>query len=135
MKSFLEYIKENTDKDIKWAIGENSYLLQDKWIKIDTSLVYLDIKKVMKNTDSLGLDINSKTGGTNANINRIKRLYSHIENGGFLDPPLIGYNDVINKISFTNGRHRTFVAYKLGYKKIPFYVPNEQKEFFVKNYS
>lgn len=45
MKSFLEYIKENTDKDIKWAIGENSYLLQDKWIKIDTSLVYLDIKK------------------------------------------------------------------------------------------
>lgn len=133
MIRFIEFIKE-AQSEMRWAIGDESWRQR---IKNHTgeSLVWLNPEKVMRAGDNLALDPDSTTGGENGNPNRIERLKDYISDpDNYLDPPLIGFNQYSRKVSFTDGRHRTFLAHKLGLKKIPFYVPTKQKMFFLANF-
>ena len=138
MKSFIQFLTES----IKWIVKNNEADIDNMEVKKDLShyaLVYLNLEKVMRNvnTDPMtgtGLDITKSDGGKNAKSFRLSRVRSHISNKGYLDPPTIVYNDNTNFIDFEDGRHRAFVAYQMGEKTIPFFVPNRQKNYFLNNY-
>lgn len=141
MKTFKDFL---LTESINWAIKnnkpdsdklENSRLADSDYY----TLVFLNLEKVMRNvnTDPMtgtGLDITKADGGKNAKSFRLSRVRSHIASKGYLDPPIIAYNQYDNYIEFENGRHRAFVAYQMGEKVIPFFVPKSQKSYFENNY-
>jgi len=141
MKTFKDFL---LTESINWAVKnnkpdpdklENSRLADSDYY----ALVFLNLEKVMRNVDAnpetgMGLDITKPDGGKNAKSFRLSRVRSHISSKGYLDPPIISYNDYTNFIDFENGRHRTFVAYQMGEKIIPFFVPKRQKSYFENNY-
>lgn len=132
MRSFLSYVFETVGK-INWAIGDNAWQAQMK-NHVGEKLIWLNPRKVLNAGDSLSLDPDSPNGGENANPSRLARLKAHINDGGYLDPPVIGWNKYKQRVSFTNGRHRTFVAMQMGIDKIPFYVPERDAMFLKANF-
>lgn len=139
MKSFMQFFAES----IKWAVKDNEADADNMFNKVNLNhytLVFLNLEKVMRNVNAdpetgMGLDITKSDGGKNAKSFRLSRVRSHITRKGYLDPPTISYNDVQNFVEFDDGRHRAFVAYQMGEKIIPFFVPKRQKNFFIKNFS
>lgn len=125
---FKEYINE---MKMKWALTKNN--AYEKFLYDDPSLTLMTLstKKIMKDVN----DIAIQPDGTNAKKVRLERLEQHIKDGGYLDPPVIGYNEYTNKISFGNGRHRFYWAWTHNIDKIPFFVDSEKAEIIKKKYS
>lgn len=143
MKTFRELVLET----MNWAIKKlgnkldldenNSEQPKKRWSGF-YELVELNVEKVMRNVNAetgMGLDITKSDGGKNAKSFRLSRARQHKAKGGYFDPPTISYNDLQNFVEFDDGRHRAFVAYQMGEKTIPFFVPKRQKNFFIKNFS
>lgn len=145
MKTFRELVLETMNWAVKKLGNElnldenNSEQPKEKWSN-HYELIELNVEKVMKNVNTdpktgTGLDITKSDGGKNAKSFRLSKARQHKAKGGYFDPPTITYNETDNYIDFEDGRHRTFIAFQEGEKKIPFFVPKSQKNFFIKNFS
>ena len=67
--------------------------------------------------------------GTILNDHRISRILFQWENGNYVDPPTINISQELkDRLSFSDGRHRTKLAYLLGHIKIPVAIPILQIE-------
>ena len=138
MKTFKDFL---LTESINWAIKNNQpdFDNMENPVSDYYVLVFLNLEKVMRNVNTdprtgTGLDITKVDGGKNAKSFRLSRVRSHIASKGYLDSQIIAYNETDNYIEFENGRHRAFVAYQMGEKTIPFFVPKSQKSYFENNY-
>lgn len=127
-----ELIEANPVKkvDLNWAKAENSERPNNFE---DTRYVLLQAKvsDIFKGAeDDFTLDINSTDGGKNAIGNRLERAKEHFVSGLPMDYPEVAYSPYKKCISFTNGRHRTLAAFKLGEEFVPMFVFKENLDKF-----
>lgn len=111
-----------------WAYGEHCDKLFDKsqhpyFEKY--SIFIVDVSDLIKNTALM--DFNPETLFTNdlASDSRVATTLEQWEKNGFIDPPTICLSHQFeNKLSISDGRHRTKLTYLLGAKQIPIAIHN-----------
>lgn len=122
-------------EQIRWAHGKDIEHAQHASRRYQTrgdyALVNVDIKKLFDNLESFQkIDLSSEEGGGKSMSTRIPRAKEHWQGGGYMDPPTVGYNEYLDKFTFTDGRHRLVAAYQMGYKTAPIMVPSDQVDAF-----
>lgn len=120
---------------INWANEYNSETLTKEKLNNDKfTIIQVNIKDAFSLAgNSFKLDINSETGGENAISNRLDNAKEYLMSGEPMDYPIVEYNSNLKELSFTNGRHRTLAAAKLGCNYIPMLVFNENLDEFKSN--
>lgn len=107
---------------INWSNEDNAER-PNNFHSEDYVILNVSVKDCFKHMHySMVLDLDSENGGDNAIGNRLERAKEHLLSGNPMDYPEIGANDRNDVIDFTNGRHRSMAAYKLGEEFIPMFV-------------
>lgn len=120
------------EPELNWA-NENTAKRNYNYKSNNLVMLEVKIEDLMKHTFiSQKLDLNDPNGGENAKPIRIEKAKEHFLQGNPMDLPEVGCNDSGTAIGFTDGRHRTLVAYQLGAEFIPMFVEKENLENFKK---
>lgn len=121
--------------DINWADETNSETLTREKLHSDKfTLIQVNISDVFdKSGTDYALDIHDPSGGKNVIGDRLDKAKEHYMSGEPMDHPIVEYNYLYQKTSFTNGRHRTLAAAQMGCSYIPMLVYNENLEDFKSN--
>jgi hypothetical protein len=115
---------------LNWATTNNSErpnnFSSDEYVLLNVNI--LDIINNMH--VNFKLDLNDENGGANAIGKRLPLAIKHFLSKQPMDYPEIGYSSHSKTIDFTNGRHRTLAALKMGHEVIPMFVcKSDIKEF------
>jgi hypothetical protein len=107
---------------LNWATTNNSErpnnFSSDEYI-----ILSVNITDVLNNMHvGFKLDIKDESGGINAISNRLSLAIEHFMAKKPMDYPEVGYSIHNKTIDFTNGRHRTLAAFKMGHDYIPMFV-------------
>ena len=129
--SHIEYINLYKDKSIselrsinpKWACGKNVDKLLD-YIQNPKNNEYtifnVEPSELIKNAELNEVNLQKLFTGDITNDYRISRILYRWENDEFVDPPCVGICSFEKKkLAFTDGRHRSKLAFLLGHKQIP----------------
>lgn len=123
----IEELKKITPK---WAYGKDvdklySFYLQPSSDN-DVTIFLVDIHKLVINCNFAEVDPYNMFTASGQNDSRISKLLFRWDHGCFVDPPEIGIRLNEDKLTFSNGRHRTKLAYLLGSKLIPVAICEDQ---------
>ena len=122
--------KHKNKSELNWATPDNSER-PDNFKDKRYTLLQVKISDIFKHVeDDFTLDINSEDGGKNAIGNRLDRAKGHFLSGKSMDYPEVAYSPYKEAISFTNGRHRTLAAFKLGEEFVPMFIFKKELEKF-----
>lgn len=92
-------------------------------------IVILNMKVLMKHTDFFECDPNILFTGEPLNDGRVASILHRWENQQLIDPPtLYVYSAKEKKLCFSDGRHRTKVAYHLGCLQLPVAINRDQRD-------
>ncbi|KKM82479.1 hypothetical protein LCGC14_1319100 [marine sediment metagenome] len=120
-------------ENIAWAVGKDkehaSNTAKNDLLDPDNELVWVEIKDLFDKTEEQQrLDVEDPVGGRYSIGNRVERARDYWQEGGYMDPPLVGWNDYKQTFNFTDGRHRLVAAYQLGERWAPVIVDRESVE-------
>lgn len=116
-----EMIKDDLGKiSPKWAVGKNyTKCSEPKFLpESDYTIIELNLPKLISSTNFIGLNPN-KLINDDINDFRYVEIIERWEKGLYIDPPTININIGDNRITISDGRHRTIAAYHTGAKQIP----------------
>lgn len=126
-KKWIEQ-KNIKEEDLKWAIGKNKKYAKFGYPQEDSErmVVWANIKDIFDHTiDFQKMDINDPIGGKNSIGDRVAKAKQHWERQNYMDPSEIHIDDM-NRISFSDGRHRLVASYQLGYEWAPVVIYKDQ---------
>lgn len=108
---------------LNWAYGKDEKYLQDGGQSSSAGVynIYIvNLAELIDKSEFLGFDPSVLFIGEYGSDSKIVTTLTQWENGGFIDPPTVTiYPYKTNKVSITDGRHRTKLAYHLGCENIP----------------
>lgn len=105
-----------------WAFSYNSSKLYRKYLRksaLEYKILVVNVERLADYAVFDEVDLKTLFTGTEPNDHRVARILYRWENGLFIDPPEIYLTEGKQVLKFHDGRHRTKVAYHLGFEKIP----------------
>ena len=125
--SFNQMEREEIKKiSVKWACGINKRFLTKSAPRSANGyrVFYIDLNQLIHlgnfgEMDGVELAPHHLFTGGEKRDYRVAKVLYHWSNDGYIDPPEIYPSNRSQKISFTDGRHRTIAAFHIGEKQIP----------------
>lgn len=127
IEQILMFYQSKTFKELQlirpnWAYDIN---IKKAWYDFseDYSTFLVKPEELISNAEMNEVTTNFLFTGNSMNDTRIARILYRWENNEFVDPPRIDLsNGNSNKVSFSDGRHRSKLAYFLEYDYIPILI-------------
>jgi len=112
----------------KWAYGKHAHNLLDFSLhprNQEYTIFLVETSELIKNAELNEVNTTIIFTGDTVNDIRITSILHRWENHEFVDPPTVDLCTLNNnKLSLSDGRHRTKLSYLLGIKQIPIAVHN-----------
>ncbi len=122
----IAYYKEKPEDWLKsieprWAYNTHSNKVFDPDLKEDSQYTFflVDPSEIIANAEFGSFNKDSLFTGEWNNDSRIARILYYWENGFYIDPPTIVWSNIFKHIYFSDGRHRTKLAFFIDRKTIP----------------